>query len=91
MSDGLSIATQTWRLRMMCTISSEERIAFGAQVEGTRGELFAASHISFHSRFTRVPSEPMVTVGHNPRVIVGNGRLTECEEMVKQRSEGDIK
>jgi hypothetical protein len=49
MNDGLSIATWIWRFGMMCIIS-KERIAFCAQVEGTREESFTASPIAFQSR-----------------------------------------
>jgi hypothetical protein len=47
---------------MMCLIV-KERIALGTQVEGTRGEVFAASPIAFQSRCKRVPNEPIPTDG----------------------------
>jgi hypothetical protein len=47
-SNGLSIATYIRRLGMM-SILVEERIAFFAQVEGTRGEILTASPISLQS------------------------------------------
>jgi len=49
---------------MMCIIS-KERIAFCAQVEGTRGVVFAASPIALQSRCKRVPNEPIPTYGHS--------------------------
>ena len=64
MSDGLSIAIYIWRLGMMCIIS-EERIAFCAQVEETRGEVFAVSPIALQFRCKRVPNEPIPTYGHS--------------------------
>jgi hypothetical protein len=64
MSDGLSIATQIWRLGMMYIIS-KERIAFCVLVEATRGVVFAASHIAVQSQCKRVPNEPIPTYGHN--------------------------
>jgi hypothetical protein len=47
----------------MCIISTE-RIAFCAQVEGTRGVVFAASPIALQSRCKRVPNEPIPMYGH---------------------------
>jgi len=64
MRDGLSIATLIWRLRMMCIIS-KERIAYCAQVEGMRGEIFAMSPIALQSRCMHVPTEPIPTYGHS--------------------------
>jgi hypothetical protein len=49
---------------MMCIIS-KERIAFCAQVEGTRGEIFATSPIALQSRCMRVPNEPIPMYGHS--------------------------
>jgi len=49
---------------MMCIISNE-RIAFCAQVEGTRGEVFAVSPIALHSRCKRMSNEPIPTYGHS--------------------------
>jgi len=49
---------------MMCIIS-KKRIAFCAQVEGTRGEVFAASPIALQSRCKRVANEPIPTYGHS--------------------------
>jgi len=44
---------------------SEERIAFCVQVDGTRGEVFAASPIALQSQCKRVPNEPIPTYGHS--------------------------
>jgi hypothetical protein len=63
-SNGFSIATQLWGLGMMCIISNE-RIAFCAQVEGTRGEIFATSRIALQSRCMRVLNEPILTYGES--------------------------
>jgi hypothetical protein len=49
---------------MMC-IFSKERIAFGAQGEGTRGEIVATSPIALESRCMCVPNEPIPTYGHS--------------------------
>jgi len=46
----------------MCVIS-KERIAFCAQVEGMRGEIFAASPIALHSQCKGVPNGPIPTYG----------------------------
>ena len=48
-TNGFSIATTIWWLGMMCIIS-KERTALCAQVEGKRGEIFAASPITLQSR-----------------------------------------
>jgi len=48
----------------MCIIS-QERIAFWALVEGTRGEIFAASPIALQSRRKGVPNEPIPMYGHS--------------------------
>jgi len=64
MSDGLSIAIYIWQLGMMC-IMSKERILFCAQVEGTRGEAFAASTIAVQSRCKCVHNELIPTYGHS--------------------------
>jgi len=55
---------QIWWLGMMCIIS-KERIAFCAQVEGTRGVVFAASPIALQSRCKRVPNEHIPMYGHS--------------------------
>jgi hypothetical protein len=49
MNNGLSIATYIWQLGMMYIIS-KQRITLCAQVEGMRGEIFAASPIALQSR-----------------------------------------
>jgi hypothetical protein len=49
---------------MMCIIS-KERIAFCAQVEGTRGVVFAVSPITLQSRCKRVPNETISTYGQS--------------------------
>jgi len=49
---------------MICKLSTE-RIAFCAQVEGTRGEVFAVSHIALQFRCKRVPNKPIATYGHS--------------------------
>jgi len=46
-------------------ILSKEIIAFGAQVEGIRGEILAESPIALQSRCKRAPNEPMLTYGHS--------------------------
>jgi len=48
----------------MCIIS-KERIAFCAQLEGTRGEIFTTSPIAFQSQCKRVPNEPIPTYGNS--------------------------
>jgi len=60
----LSIATEIWEREIMCIII-KERITFGAQVEGTQGEVFAASPIAVQSQCKRVPNEPIPTYGHS--------------------------
>jgi hypothetical protein len=49
---------------MMCLIS-KKRIAFCAQVEGTHGEVFAASPIALQSWCKRVPTAPIPMYGHS--------------------------
>jgi len=49
----------------MMRISSKERIAFCAQVEETRGEIFAVSPIALQSWCKRVPNEPIPTDCHS--------------------------
>jgi len=49
---------------MMCTIS-KERIAFCAQLEGTRGVSFAVSPIALQSWYQCVPNEPIPTYRHS--------------------------
>ena len=61
-SDGLSIASLIRRLGMMCIIS-KERIAFCAQVEGTRGAVFTVSPIALQFRCKHVPNEPIPMYG----------------------------
>jgi len=56
MSNGLSIATLIWQLGMKCIIS-KVRIAFCAQVEATRGEIFSVSHIAMQSQCKCVLNE----------------------------------
>jgi len=63
-SDGLSIATWIWRLGMMC-IMIKERIAFCAQVEGRRGEIFSVSPIALQSQCKEVTTEPSPTYCHS--------------------------
>jgi len=48
---------------MMC-INSKESIEYCAQVEGTRGEVFAVSPIALQSRWKRVPNERILMYGH---------------------------
>ena len=47
----------------MC-INSKERIAVCAEVEGTRGEVFAVLPIALQSQYQRVPNEPIPTYGN---------------------------
>jgi len=49
---------------MMCIIS-HERIAVCTQVEGSRGEIFAASPIPLQSRCKQVPNKPIPKYGHS--------------------------
>jgi len=49
---------------MLCIIR-KERIAFWAQVEGTRGEIFATSPIALRSRCKCVLNEPIPTYPHS--------------------------
>ena len=49
---------------MMCIIS-KERMAFCAQVDGMRGEIFAASPIALQSQCKRGPNKPIPTYGHS--------------------------
>jgi hypothetical protein len=49
---------------MIC-ITNKERIAFCAQIEGTRGEVFAVSRIALQSWCKRVPKEPITMYGHS--------------------------
>ena len=46
----------------MCVIS-KERIVFCTQVEGMRGEIFAASPIALYSQCKGVPNGPIPTYG----------------------------
>ena len=52
------------RLGMMCIIS-KEWIAFCTQVEGSWGEVLAASPIALQFRWKLVPNEPIPTYGHS--------------------------
>jgi len=64
-----------------------------AAVDGTRGEIFAASPVTWQSEWKRVPIEPIPTCGHNwPQCL--SGRLTleteKREEAVRLWSGGDM-
>jgi hypothetical protein len=48
MSAGLSVATLIWQVGMMGIIA-KDKMAFSVQVEGTQGEVFAASPIALQS------------------------------------------
>ena len=48
----------------MCIIHNES-IAFRAQVEGTRGDIFPASPVALQSRCKWVPNAPIPMYGHS--------------------------